>query len=174
VKHDHRSGNNDDFYELETDEASKARANKKTKNDEFRFCEHSYGLLREEKPNEARNSPTLGIISFWLLSEERGYHCYHSFYVENPIPFKTQAESNHVSKNVIYVGRNNDVFFFQEKLQVTMRGHVKLTDRELNLQVIQCDIKQRIGEIGRESSENCESFRIKEDSDLYAFIMNGN
>ena len=103
---------NQDFYELETDESTKTRAGKTIKTDEFRLCENRFGVLREEKPSSARNAEKLAVISLWTYTEQGGYHCYHSFYVENPMSFKTKSEANNINKTVLYVGRNRDVFFF--------------------------------------------------------------
>lgn len=153
---------NEDFYELETDESTNSRADKKVKTDEFRLCENRYGILREERPNQARNADELGIISLWTYSKQGGYHCYHSFYVEHPMCFKTRSEAHHINKTVLYVGRNRDVFFFHEKKQVTKRGMTSADHKELYMQIIKKDDIFVQGELARETSENCESFRIRD------------
>jgi len=161
----------DDVYELETDEQRAAGAEKTVRNNEFRLCQNRFGLLNEEKPNPARNAGTLGIISFWQQSKVYGIHCKHSFYVANPQPFITHSEKDHVSKNVLYVGRNNDVFFFNLKEGLVQRGARVEKQLDLYIQIIKPQVNVGAGELSRETSENCESFLVTKNSQLYDFVM---
>ena len=79
--------------ELETDEARSIGAKSSAHNDQFRFTQNLYGQLQETEPNQARNARKLGIISFFEYSPERGIHCKHSFFAQNPVVFKRSGKS---------------------------------------------------------------------------------
>jgi len=108
------------LQENETDEARKINAHKKEKNDMFRLNQNRYGMLQEEEPNPARNAKNLGIISFYEHSKEKGIWCTHSFFVPNPVIFRTNGKA--AQELVLYKGSTGDIFFFNQKEVVTFSG----------------------------------------------------
>lgn len=104
---------------------------------------------------------------------EKGYWCTHSFYVSNPIAMKTSNEDS-VYKNVLYVGRNKEVFFFNKKEIFTQYSWVNTQTDDLSLQVIYQDRNATQGELSRECQENCDTYHIPENTMLWKYLVRGN
>ena len=111
-----------------------------------RLIESKHGILHDTTMNQARKAKKFGIISYWEVTPQRGYWCTHSFYVPNPLIFnveKAGSKSHNklkedcINKNVLFLGRNNEIFFFNSKQELRKhRSSKQQKNSDLFLQIM--------------------------------------
>ena len=131
----------------------------------FRITQNRYGQLHETEVNQARNAKKMGMISFFEFDTDNGIFCTHSFFVPNPMVFQRNGEAT--AKLCLFKGRNDEIFFFNREEIVSSEAEI---DYDMHLQIIQPEINNRNGEMSRDVSENCHSFRINNRSGLFENI----